>query len=281
MKGLDWTNEKFVRTHVRDTPAWALLGWDAQNLWLQLLRKMDRAGVLPLDGSVEPWESVAAIFPAADPDSIAVALKRLIDRGWLIHDVEHGALVDPEFIERDEAPLSDAERQRKSRQNRRDRSAAPAVTKRDRSVTGGHTASQSVTPSVPSVPSVPSSPSVPPEEEDVKKGDAKKLHRGRAEMARLLAVFTAAGVDPPKGKVLAAYGKALKSARETWGETSAVDRVVDLLKAIPWQTIDNPAPYGLKVIHNAITGKIQPMRGPRGGGGGADARTLGSAGAFR
>ena len=33
-----WEDERYVRIYTRDTPSWMLLSWDAQALFLQLLR---------------------------------------------------------------------------------------------------------------------------------------------------------------------------------------------------------------------------------------------------
>jgi hypothetical protein len=66
---LDWSNERYVRYYVRETPDEAVWCWQAVALWPQLLRRADRAGVIetrkglrglaaitkmPLDLIVEP-----------------------------------------------------------------------------------------------------------------------------------------------------------------------------------------------------------------------------------
>ncbi len=170
MKGLDWTNERWVRTYIRDTPAWLLLGYETQNLYLQLLRKMDRAGVIPLDETAHPHESVAVMFPGAVPDRVERQLEKLTGAGFLLHDRGHACLLDPGFIERDEAAMTDRQRQRESRAKRRDRSTVTKSDEESRNgavpsqpVTAGHNVSHGVTP-IRSDPSL----AVPDQEEEEK-----------------------------------------------------------------------------------------------------------------
>ena len=80
MRGLDWSNERYARWHTRDTPAWMVLGWDVQNLWGQLMRKMDRAGVIPLDADLMPHESIVALLPQAPPAQVERGLETLISK---------------------------------------------------------------------------------------------------------------------------------------------------------------------------------------------------------
>ncbi|HMI91588.1 MAG TPA: hypothetical protein VK509_09515, partial [Polyangiales bacterium] len=54
---MDFSNEYYVRVYVRDTTTWKRLGWDGQAVLVQLLRKMDMAGVLDIE-DMEPWEAV-------------------------------------------------------------------------------------------------------------------------------------------------------------------------------------------------------------------------------
>ena len=165
MKGLDWSNERYVRLHTRNTTSWALLGYETQCLWLQLLRMMDRSGVIPLDPDALPHEGIAALLPGSNDRQIEKQLESLIDRGWLIRNDAENCLVDPAFIDREEAAMSNALRLRESRARRRDRavtqneSKEPGKATRTKSQptqldTGRHAATQSDTPSVPSGPSV-------------------------------------------------------------------------------------------------------------------------------
>ena len=48
---MDWSDERYVRVYTRDTPDWQCLSFLAQGLFCLILRKVDRAGVLPLGRS--------------------------------------------------------------------------------------------------------------------------------------------------------------------------------------------------------------------------------------
>lgn len=140
MKGLDWTNESYTRLFRRDTAAWELLGEEGQQTYLGLLRKMDRSGVVPLDGEPAP-EAVAALLHW-NLERVQVGLDRLLRREFLILDREHDCLLDPEFLVREEAAASNKQRQREFRERRRSRT----ITKSYEEVTSANGRSQRVTP---------------------------------------------------------------------------------------------------------------------------------------
>lgn len=113
---MDFANERYVRLYVRETTTWKLLPWEGQALLPQLLRLVDRAGVLDL-GGVEPWEAVAAHLPKWPEDVIRVGLDALMKREVVeIRD----SLVWPRFLEGQEMAASDAQRARESRAKRRE-----------------------------------------------------------------------------------------------------------------------------------------------------------------
>lgn len=134
MKGLDLSEERYVRLYTRDSTAWALLSWEAQAVYPLLLRRLDRAGVLYTDGA-EPWEAVAVQLQKFPEELIRAGVAQLIERGWLVHNAEAGALVDPLFMEADTAPRSDRARAVESRARRRDRAMSVDVTPKSRIVT--------------------------------------------------------------------------------------------------------------------------------------------------
>lgn len=190
MKGLDWSNERWEKLYCRDTVAWLRLSQEAQSVYLALLRKLDRAGTLPLDGE-EPHVAVAVLL-GWDEGWVEAGLARLLEHGWLLVDEPADLLVDPEWIERDEAPQSSQQRKRESRARRRERAAAakklgpvpgghevaephtgrpaavtirdPGGTERDDGGTTGHTATRDVTPNPtrPDIPTLPTIPTTPP-----------------------------------------------------------------------------------------------------------------------
>ena len=192
MKGLDWSNESYVRLHRSDTPAWRRLRWEAQTVYMALLRKLDRAGCMPLDGLL-PFEAVAEMI--ACPEEVAErALQKLLLAGFLEVNQAEDVLVDPYYLEREEATMSDKQRKRESRARRRDRAIAlqtvtdesQNVTKTSRDVTSGHERSRAVTsghsfPSVPDLPDLPEKePPIPPEGGSVRRWPdwATKAARG-------------------------------------------------------------------------------------------------------
>lgn len=188
---MDWANEKYVRLYTRNTVDWRLLPWQSRALFPLLLREADRAGTITLG---KHGVSGLAVSIGLPPEVVEPGLAALIADG----SVEHmgTTLVLPNFLDAQETPQTDRQRARESRARRRDRarSAPPtpstppapdagttapsaplesssvtncdaSITKRDSSVTPGHTASHGVTPSElsPSEPSKPALPSATPE----------------------------------------------------------------------------------------------------------------------
>lgn len=137
MRGLDFENERWCRVYTRDTADWLLLSWQARALYLLITRKLDRAGLIEL-GQHEPAKATAAVV-GMPLDVVAAALPELVAPGGLL-ELRDGYLLDPTFLEAQEAAQSDVARSRAARERRRDQARAAAiagqgVTKRDGSVT--------------------------------------------------------------------------------------------------------------------------------------------------
>lgn len=150
---MDWSNERYVRFYTRDTTTWRLLCWQAQAVFPQLLKHVDRAGVFDL-GGVSPAEGVAAALPKWPLEVIEAAIgsqddkESLVGRGVI--ELGDDAIVLPKFIEAQEAAQSDAQRKRDERSRRRAKArhgrtagheTGPPVTNRDdesQTVTDGH-----------------------------------------------------------------------------------------------------------------------------------------------
>lgn len=147
---MDWANERYVRVYVRDTDDWLVMSWEARALWLFIMRKVDRSGVLETKrGAV----GVAAIT-GMPVKRVEAALAELLEDGCL-RDHPSG-YVARNFIEAQETAQSDQQRKRESRARRREGSD---VTNRDQSGTNrdgdgtfrpasgtdGHARSQTVT----------------------------------------------------------------------------------------------------------------------------------------
>jgi hypothetical protein len=146
-----WEDERWVKVYTRDTTDWLALSFDAQALFLMLLRKVDRAGLLPLGKHGK--RGVAVIVGHASAwERLAPAVEELLSDGCVV--IADGVLRVPNFVAAQEARASDKARQAKARET-------TSVTKRDEpsqnvteshaashDVTGGHAASHDVTPRV-------------------------------------------------------------------------------------------------------------------------------------
>ena len=107
-----WEDERDVRLYTRDTTDWLALSFDAQGLFCLLLRKVDRAGLLPLGRHGK--KGVAVILNSiAIWDRIAPALEELLADGCI--RIDGTTLVIPNFLEMQDTAKSDAQRQREAR----------------------------------------------------------------------------------------------------------------------------------------------------------------------
>lgn len=147
---MDWGNERYVRLYTRDTVTWKLLCWEAKALLPLLLRKVDRAGVL--DVGADGLLGVVAVVEMPE-DMVSRGIDDLIRRGVVTN--RDTLYVIPNFLEAQECPQTDRQRQRKAREMRRAGAVVTnrdaSVTERDNTVTRGHAASHGVTPSLPSL----------------------------------------------------------------------------------------------------------------------------------
>lgn len=152
-----WEDERYVRLYTRDTVDWLALSWDAQALLMQLLRKVDRAGILPL--GKRGRAAVPFVFGRPDmAERIAAALGELEADGCVIVDAER--LVFRNFIEAQEAQHTDKARKRAQRERDRDKLVAGgfkgsdagadivASLERAQGTANGHAVTDSVTPAV-------------------------------------------------------------------------------------------------------------------------------------
>lgn len=111
---MDWSNERWIRLYTRDTVNWKLLRWEGQTVLLHVMRKLDRSGVLDL-GGVKPVEAVE-ITTGLPTEIVNVGFPRCIEKGVFVVDGDR--LLMPNFLVAQEAHVSAAERQRKSRARR-------------------------------------------------------------------------------------------------------------------------------------------------------------------
>lgn len=135
---MDWSNERYVRLYTRDTDTWISLSWQARALLALMLRKVDRAGVLE---TVRGARGVAGLT-TLPLEVVEVGLADLLEAGT-VREIGVGYFM-PKFLEAQEAPMSDAQRARDSRERRRDKATAAQIT-RDVESQNGASASHSVT----------------------------------------------------------------------------------------------------------------------------------------
>jgi len=145
---VDWSNERYVRVYTRDTTAMLLMAWDELALFWALVRKVDRSGVLGLDGH---GARAVAVHLRCPVDVAERAVASWVREGW-VELREGSTLLVVEHLDAQEAQVSDKQRQRDMRERRR---ATASVTPRDnvsrhvtepsRAVTGGHAESRAVT----------------------------------------------------------------------------------------------------------------------------------------
>lgn len=142
---MNWQDEQFIKVYTRDTGEWTLLSWDAQALLLQILRKVDRSGVLQLG------KHGARVLPAAlghreQADRITAALVELTADGCVV--LRPDCLVVPNFIAAQTSRQSDKARQQSARDRRRAESmgaSLPSESETSQNVTDCHLASHAVT----------------------------------------------------------------------------------------------------------------------------------------
>jgi hypothetical protein len=139
---VDFTNEYYIRIYVRDTTTWKRLGWNGQNVLMQVLRKMDMAGVLDIE-DMEPWEA-AVLHCNAPEDAARDGMERCLRFGCLVHN--RSQLVAPKYREANESRKSDAQRQREHRARKAVDVCDGSVTKRDSDVTRVNGGSHQETP---------------------------------------------------------------------------------------------------------------------------------------
>lgn len=140
---MDWSNERYVRIYTRDTLEWLTWSWQAQALYVLMTRKCDRSGVIEVGDHGAAGLCTLLRWPASE---LEPALAQILRTG-AVEQHAH-AFVLKNYIESQEARTSDAQRQRESRERRREAvtRGAPA----SHAVTRGHTVSHGVTPNQPS-----------------------------------------------------------------------------------------------------------------------------------
>jgi hypothetical protein len=145
---MDFANERYVRVYTRNTTTWKRLGWQGQLVLMQVLRLADRAGVVDID-DMDPADAIS-LHTDVPLTITREGIARCLELGSVKH-VE-GQLLLPRYMEAQECAQSDKQRQRESRERRRDLAKSEdSVTFRDeksQSVTDGHSVPSRAVPSL-------------------------------------------------------------------------------------------------------------------------------------
>lgn len=130
-----WSDEPYVKIYTRDTPEFMTLSWQARCLLSEIVRKVDRAGILKVGklGAVR-GVAIAIQAPSGEVDG---PVQELIADGRLVFSAERGEVLVPNHIEAQDTPQSDIARKRRSRDGAR---------AKFNEVTPGHDMSRPVTP---------------------------------------------------------------------------------------------------------------------------------------
>lgn len=141
---MNWEYERYVKVYTRDTPDWRALGWEARSVFYELMRKVDRAGMVPLGKSGLRGLAALLDFPL---EVLERAVPRLTDDGCVV--VAAGAVYLPNYTAAQEARQSDRTRQAASRERQRSKAEDNKPNNigvgMSHAVTGGHTESPAVT----------------------------------------------------------------------------------------------------------------------------------------
>lgn len=111
---MDWGNERYVRLYVRDSADLLAVGWEGRLVFYELLRHVDRAGVLDTGGDIDIVPEMIRV-----PGDVFQAGFARLKRRRVVQLTDR-AIVIPNFLEAQETPASDAHRMREMRARRRD-----------------------------------------------------------------------------------------------------------------------------------------------------------------
>lgn len=136
-----WEDEPFVKVYVRDTPEFLSMSWQARCLLHELVRKVDRAGILKVGKLGIQGIAVAVRAPVAE---IEEPVRELLGQERLVWHEAQGYFVIPNHIEAQVTPQSDLSRKRKERELART-SLAQGVTTTPVVPGAGHAESREVT----------------------------------------------------------------------------------------------------------------------------------------
>jgi len=112
----DWSNEPWRKLYTRDEPEWLMLSWQARGLFYELLKRVDRAGVMTLGRAGRI--AIAAALSSSWDDDLSSAITELENDGSIVFLDSETQLFVPNFAKAQCASTSNAERQRRKREKR-------------------------------------------------------------------------------------------------------------------------------------------------------------------
>lgn len=141
---MNYEDEPFVKIYTRDTAEWLDLPWQARGLMTEIVRKVDRSGILKVG---KLGLRGVALIVRAPFEEIEASLRQLIDGERLLYREARGELIVPNHVDAQGATQTDAARKRRSRESARAAAIGDADLgeNRSRAVTRGHEESRAVT----------------------------------------------------------------------------------------------------------------------------------------
>jgi hypothetical protein len=138
---VDFSDEHYIKLFTRDTPTTLMWPWQTVALWPNLLRRLDKAGVLDL-GTRDTMRRLA-VTVRLPVEVVEAGLPTLLDDGSV--ELIDGRLVAPKFLDAQESRKTDAAKARDYRGRKRDMARAKSTVLLDPAVTECHQPSPSAT----------------------------------------------------------------------------------------------------------------------------------------
>lgn len=116
-----YADESWIRLYIRDTMTWLSWTWEAQGLFCCLIRKLDRAGMMELEGYQPALVvSIQTRWPIEVVEKALPQLMRPDSDGVPTIDVVNGCLIATRFVEAQNASNSGAKRSKEYRARQRE-----------------------------------------------------------------------------------------------------------------------------------------------------------------
>lgn len=121
-----WEDEPWIKLYTRDTVTWRRWDWEARTVFLHLLRKVDRSGIMEL-GNEQDAAGAIALLIDVPPAVVDRALPQMLAGEKPSVVIRNSVVVIPAFIEAQSSSTSPSQRQRVHRERKRDYARARAL----------------------------------------------------------------------------------------------------------------------------------------------------------